>query len=106
QHNHGGYRPPHQGLGMVEARTPMLLIGPSDSGMVDPLQLVALSLAKATAALLTWRMSAGIGVQLAIIDRFVKRVAPIALQTERESRDRAGRRRARQGRTAPGEAAS
>jgi len=70
---------------MVEARTPILLIGPSDSGIVDPLQLVALSLARATAALLLWRASAGNGFQIAIIDRFATRVAATALQTERES---------------------
>ena len=102
QHNHGGYRPPHQGLGMVEARTPMLLIGPSDSGMIDPLQLVALSLAKATAALLLWRASAGIGIQIAIIDRFATRVAPIALQTEREGIAQGGRRGRRSGATPAG----
>lgn len=101
QHNHGDYRPAHQGLGMVEARTPMLLIGPSDSGMVDPLQVVAPSLAKATAALLLWRASAGIGIQLAIIDRFATRVAPIALQAEREGVAQGRRRDRRRGAAQP-----
>lgn len=37
---HGGYRPPERMLGTSEAQHPMLLIGPSDSGLADPGQMV------------------------------------------------------------------
>jgi hypothetical protein len=92
QHNHGGHRPAHHGLGMVEATSIMLQIGPSNSGMVDPLQLVALTLAKSTAALLSSQTSLGIAIQLGVVNHFAKAVAPIALEVEEQTLREARRR--------------
>lgn len=95
QHNHGGYRPPDKGLGLVESTSPTLLIGPSNSGMVDPLQLVALSLAKASVALLTSRVTLDTAIWLSVVDHFSRSVGPIALKVEKKTLERARRRQQR-----------
>ncbi|KRP85955.1 hypothetical protein AOQ73_36360 [Bradyrhizobium pachyrhizi] len=55
QHNHGGHRPVGSLLAVTEAREPIFITGPSNSGMVDPLHMTAISLANMTTALLTSR---------------------------------------------------
>ena len=50
---HGGYRPHMRMLGTSEAQQPMLLVGPSDSGLADPGQMVTVSLDVVNAALYT-----------------------------------------------------
>ncbi|MBR1151920.1 DUF5677 domain-containing protein [Bradyrhizobium sp. JYMT SZCCT0428] len=55
QHNHGGHRPIGSLLAVTEVKSPVFAIGPSNSGMVDPLHMTALSLTKATSALLISR---------------------------------------------------
>lgn len=44
QHTHAGYRPLNNTLGESESQEPVFLVGQSNSGMVDPLQMTALSL--------------------------------------------------------------
>lgn len=51
QDTHGGYRPPTVLLGMAEAKEPLLLVGPSNSGLPDPAHMCAISLTLATSAL-------------------------------------------------------
>jgi Family of unknown function (DUF5677) len=51
QDTHGGYRPPTVLLGMSEAKEPLLLVGPSNSGLTDPAHMTAISLVLATSAL-------------------------------------------------------
>jgi hypothetical protein len=52
QHNHGGHRPVGSLLAVTEAKAPLFVIGPSNSGMVDPLHMTAISLANVTTSLL------------------------------------------------------
>lgn len=52
QHTHAPYRPLQNSLGEVEALEPGFLVGPSNSGMVDPLQMTAHTLCVADAAFL------------------------------------------------------
>ena len=51
QDTHGGYRPPAVLLGLSEAKEPLLLVGPSNSGLTDPVHMTAISLVLATSAL-------------------------------------------------------
>lgn len=52
QHTHAGPRPRDKLLGVSEATQDLMLVGPSNAGMTDPLQLVSLSLIQLTNALL------------------------------------------------------
>jgi hypothetical protein len=51
-YSHANFKPPSTLLGMSEASEPMLLIGPSNSGMTDPAHMTALSITQSTASLL------------------------------------------------------
>jgi hypothetical protein len=55
QHNHGGHRPPGSLLATTESSVPVFAIGQSNSGMVDPLHMTAISLANVTISLLISR---------------------------------------------------
>lgn len=55
QHNHGGHRPPGALLATTEASAPVFVIGQSNSGMVDPLHMTAISLSHVTISLLVSR---------------------------------------------------
>jgi hypothetical protein len=55
QHTHGGHRPFGTMLGTGESKEPVLLIGQSNSGLVDPLHMTAISLTHITASLLLSR---------------------------------------------------
>mgnify|MGYP006279082533 CR=1 FL=1 len=52
QDTHGGYRPPSRMLGTSEANDPVILGGPSNSGLTDPAHMTAISLVLATTALI------------------------------------------------------
>jgi hypothetical protein len=83
QHNHGAYRPADKGLGLCESDAPLLLTGQSNSGMVDPMQLVARTLAKTSEAMLRVRRTFDSVIHQEVIDRLAYRVAPIASEVER-----------------------
>ena len=51
-HTHANYRPAEKLLGMKDAVEKMNLVGQSNSGLVDPFQMTAISLAQATATYL------------------------------------------------------
>lgn len=55
QHTHGGHRPFGTMLGTAESKEPVLLIGQSNSGLVDPLHMTAISLTHITSSLLLSR---------------------------------------------------
>jgi hypothetical protein len=44
QHTHGGYRPSHAMLAMAETAEQVHLVGQSNSGFTDPIQMTAISL--------------------------------------------------------------
>lgn len=52
QDTHGNYRPPSSMLGTSEAADPVILVGPSNSGLTDPAHMTAISLVLATTALI------------------------------------------------------
>jgi Family of unknown function (DUF5677) len=55
QHTHGGHRPFGTMLATSEAPSPVFAIGQSNSGMVDPLHMTAISLTHVTCSLLMLR---------------------------------------------------
>lgn len=55
QHTHGGHRPFGSMLATTEAPSPVFAIGQSNSGMVDPLHMTAISLTHVTCSLLISR---------------------------------------------------
>jgi hypothetical protein len=57
QHTHGGHRPFGSMLATTEALSPVFAIGQSNSGMVDPLHMTAISLTHVTSSLLMSRPS-------------------------------------------------
>jgi hypothetical protein len=57
QHTHGGRRPFGSMLATTEAPSPLFTIGQSNSGMVDPLHMTAISLTDVTSSLLMSRPS-------------------------------------------------
>lgn len=97
QHTHATSRPPNKLLGAVEATEMMYLVGPSNSGMTDPLQFIALGLAEMTKLLLSVRPTLDGQVYGGIIGHYAGQVGKTALQEERSSLKRAQTRRARKG---------
>ena len=57
QHTHAGSRHAHANLGLVENECPRLLVGPSNSGMVQPTEMLALHLSNLTSNLLLSNLS-------------------------------------------------
>ncbi|MBY9068236.1 DUF5677 domain-containing protein [Hyphomonas sp. WL0036] len=58
QHTHAGNRHSHASLGMAEASGDVILVGPSNSGMTDPLQMVAGHIGSLTTTLILTRRTA------------------------------------------------
>ena len=55
QHTHGGHRPFGTMLGTAESKSAVLLAGQSNSGLVDPLHMTAITLTHITVSLLLSR---------------------------------------------------
>jgi hypothetical protein len=55
KHTYGGHRPFGTTLGTAESKSPVLLAGQSNSGLVDPLHMTAVTLTRITASLLLSR---------------------------------------------------
>ena len=70
-YTHAGHRPHTNVLGMVEARAPAQLVGPSNSGFVDPLQMTAITLGQATVTYLLHRPNPDRVVHAKVILRLV-----------------------------------
>jgi hypothetical protein len=85
-HTHGGSREPMSLLGAAEAPTPLLLVGESNGGMVDPIQLVSLSAAKVTVSFLSLRPEAeNVLVYMQAISVASARIGPIAIDVEKRT---------------------
>lgn len=95
QHTHASSRPPNKLLGTVEAAEAIHLVGASNSGMIDPLQFVALGLAGLTRTLLSVRPSVDGQVYGAILDHYANQVGVTASEEERTSFEKAQKRNAR-----------
>ncbi|MCS6624947.1 DUF5677 domain-containing protein [Roseibacterium beibuensis] len=89
QHTHASARPPNRLLGTVEAQQPLHLVGPSNSGMVDPLQFVALALADITKIMLSVRPTLDCKIYGLLLDHFAGQVGVTALAEEEASLRRA-----------------
>ncbi|WP_312218980.1 DUF5677 domain-containing protein [Brevundimonas sp.] len=85
QHTHASARPPGRLLGAVEALQPLHVVGPSNSGMVDPLQFVALTLAEITKIMLSVRPTIDGQMYGAVLDHYAGQVGATALSEEEAS---------------------
>lgn len=94
QHTHAGYRSPLSTLGAAEALESMHVVGQSNSGFVDPLQMTALSLSNVTAAIIGLENSVENSVYLSVFYRIAEEVGGVALKAQdvslRKARKRAG----------------
>lgn len=85
-HTHGGSKEPMSLLGATEASTPLLLVGESNGGMVDPIQLISLSAAKATVPFLSLRPhTENVLVYMQAISVASARIGPIAIDVEKRT---------------------
>ncbi|MCW2406160.1 hypothetical protein M2336_002789 [Sphingobium sp. B1D7B] len=94
-HIHANHRAISELLGMSEAQGPVLLVGPSNSGMVDPLILTSFSLVEVTTYLLLLKPNVD---SLALADtllRMAKRMDRLVRSIERRSFEAAQKRRSR-----------
>jgi hypothetical protein len=89
QHTHAGHRHAHASLGLVESQSDLILVGQSNSGMVDPLQLVAGHLWSLTATLLLSRESAETLILSNLLQYLADDVARLALDDEKTSLEKA-----------------
>ncbi len=89
QHIHGGHSGSKGLLGMAEAdRNVAMLVGPSNGGLVDPIQMVAHSLADITDALLSSRPDMVRRATSAVLWILVKDIGPMAMQCQEEFRQK------------------
>lgn len=99
-HVHSNHRALDELLGMSEAQEDILLVGPSNSGMVGPLTLTSMSVVEITSLLLLTRPNLD---RLAFVNsllRMASRVDKLASGIERRTFEVAKKRKSR--RTAPG----
>jgi hypothetical protein len=85
QHTHGPHRPAHALLGVAETEQQVLLVGQSNSGMVDPLQMTAITLAIVSSAMFVTRPSVDHIVAAKILSDLSAEIGPVALDLERKS---------------------
>lgn len=97
QNIHSGYRPPFSSLGMAEAKAMLHLTGQSNSGMVDPIHMTAISLLVAATSFLTRWPNADRLVTARILDQISQDIGPLAMKVEANSARRAERRIAKHG---------
>ena len=85
RHTHGGHRPIGTLLADRESREDIYLIGRSNSGMVDPLQMIAMTLTILTSSLLLSRPSLDHNAAVETLMLLSDEVGPVALRAEAES---------------------
>ena len=93
QNVHSNYAPPMASLGMAESNAEVHLVGQSNSGMVDPLQMSAVSLLIAATAFLGRFPNADRIVIGRVLQQISDQVGDVALTAEAESAARAATRR-------------
>lgn len=82
QHNHGGHRPYDKMLGLKESEQEVALIGKSNSGFVDPLQMASMSLAHITSTHLLIKPNLDRVVMSEIIVQLGNELGTIAINEE------------------------
>lgn len=92
-HNHSGHRAIDNVLGMVESDEVLALVGPSNSGFVDPLQMTALSLSQMTTTYLMCHPNIDRTISSEIIVRFATELAPLAIDLEKRTLEASKKRR-------------
>ncbi len=85
QHVHAGFRPHSTLLGACEAREPVALVGPSNSGFVDPLQMGAISLVHVATAFLFCAPNLDRIVVTEMLIEIRDEIADIAIRLESET---------------------
>lgn len=92
-HVHGNHRERDELLGMAEAQQDLLLVGPSNSGMVGPLTLSAFSLVESTTMLLLTKPNFDRIAFVNTLWRMTKRMNKLASGIERRTFEASQRRR-------------
>ncbi len=82
QHTHAGHRPFDKLLGLSEAKVPGNLVGPSNSGFVDPFSMSSISILLCCAAFFATRPTIDSVVALKSINVLSERLGDVALQLE------------------------
>lgn len=93
-HVHSNHRALDELLGMCEAQEDILLVGPSNSGMVDPLTLAALSMVESTTLLLLTKPNLDRLAFVNTLSRMANRMNKLASEIERRTFEAAQRRKA------------
>jgi len=91
QDTHGNFRPSVTSLGMCEAHEEMILIGPSNSGMVDPGQMMAHAVVIATLPLLMLEPNVDRLATMKMLGALRAEVGAALVAAERESLETDGR---------------
>jgi hypothetical protein len=91
QHIHGSYIDGRSLLGMVEAgNETAMVVGPSNGGMVDPMQMVAHSLADVSEALLSSKPDIIRRIAISVLWMFANDVGQAAMESQESFRRRHG----------------
>jgi hypothetical protein len=92
QHTHAPHRPVHSYLGTSESQQEVMLVGQSNSGLTDPLQMTGLSLALVTANLILHEPLLDHLVIAKIIEMISAEIGPTAIKLQRDTLRRARKR--------------
>jgi hypothetical protein len=85
QHTHSGHRPQMALLGLAENVEPVYLVGASNSGFTDPLQMTGISLQIATQAMLLTAPRLDYLVVARILADLADEVGPLAMSLEEQT---------------------
>ncbi|HST37380.1 MAG TPA: DUF5677 domain-containing protein [Allosphingosinicella sp.] len=85
QHNHGGHRPGMNLLGACESEEPLFLVGPSNSGFVDPLHMSSVSLMQLFSTFLLNEPNLDRIIIVDVVNSLVDELGPLAIEVERTS---------------------
>lgn len=85
QHTHAGHRPADRMLGLVESKSPVLLVGPSNSGFTDPLHMTAISLVQMTTIFLLHAANVDRLVHAEMLLQLSDELGPLAQKIESET---------------------
>lgn len=86
QHIHSGHRPSENALGVSEAKQPVMLVGRSNSGFVDPLHMTAISLMQITSTVLLKKPNIDRVVYAKILANLSDNVGQLAVEAELKTR--------------------
>lgn len=93
QHTHGGYRPPLALLGTAETTDQVHLVGQSNSGFTDPIQMTAISLNHVTSTLLLIRPTVDNIIFVKIVSDLADEMGTVALEVEKRTFEVAQRKK-------------